>query len=65
MIVVVKQYDMSCTHEKYCRQWCIDRVYRQCHRLADAFRLVYDDTTVAGEQTLQLNRSFSAGRLQK
>ncbi|KAI6240158.1 Protein unc-80 [Aphelenchoides fujianensis] len=37
MITMMKQFDVNCTHEKNCTQWCFDRVYRQCKRLTDAF----------------------------
>ncbi|KAI6241494.1 Protein unc-80-like protein [Aphelenchoides fujianensis] len=43
MITMMKQFDVNCTHEKNCTQWCFDRVYRQCKRLTDAFRVVYED----------------------
>lgn len=32
---------MTCTHQRYCKKWCFDRVYRQCRRLNDALKAVY------------------------
>jgi hypothetical protein len=39
-----KQFDMSCTHDRFCTKWCFDRVHRQCYRLTEAFNQVYDET---------------------
>lgn len=45
MISMLKQFDVNCTHEKYCSEYCFDRVYRQCNRLRDAFKLIYEGPT--------------------
>lgn len=44
MIGMLKQFDVNCPHDKHCTEWCFDRVYRQCNRLKDALKLVYEDT---------------------
>uniref|UniRef100_A0A914DS60 Protein unc-80 homolog n=1 Tax=Acrobeloides nanus TaxID=290746 RepID=A0A914DS60_9BILA len=44
MIMFSKQFDMSCTHDRFCTKWCFDRVHRQCYRLTEAFNQVYDET---------------------
>ena len=48
MIDFSKKFDMNCDHKNYCSRWCFDRVYRQCFRLVEAFKVVYDDKSVHG-----------------
>ena len=48
MIDFTKKFDMNCDHKNYCSKWCFERVYRQCFRLVEAFKVVYDDKSVHG-----------------
>ncbi|KAI6188392.1 Protein unc-80 [Aphelenchoides besseyi] len=58
MIGMMKQFDVNCTHEKSCTPWCFDRVYRQCKRLTDSFRVVYEDAS-AHEKKVDRRKQLS------
>lgn len=40
---MVNSFHLSCNHERYCHPWCFERIYRQCYRLTEALRKVYDE----------------------
>ncbi|TKR76778.1 hypothetical protein L596_017869 [Steinernema carpocapsae] len=46
MVTVSNSFDMNCTHEKFCSPNCFERVHRQCNRLVETLKSVYDDTAV-------------------
>ncbi|KAK0415429.1 hypothetical protein QR680_011941 [Steinernema hermaphroditum] len=44
MVTVSNSFDMNCSHEKFCTPNCFERIHRQCNRLVESLKSVYDDT---------------------
>lgn len=64
MIEFSKKFDMECDHKNYCSKWCFERVYRQCYRLTEAFRVVYDEKS-DGNELIDKRKQFIENWQQK
>ena len=41
-----KKFDFECRHQPYCTNLCIERLYRQCYRLAKAVNVIYESDLI-------------------